>query len=214
MASKYEEMCVIRKAIQDYADNQKLNYKLELENLKKECTSCASAITSDQNQISFDINNDNTKRSISHVQSSIYCLEDYRTKYQNALNVLSELKKAIYCYEQAFTPQNIKDGVADAEGKKGNKIYFEIRTQNQAYKTIMSEIAYELFRQNDPHIAGLGINDDAKVESLEQDYESGKITKDQLIYYTHMCWALVQNKDYLEYMSKFYPEETQEVHKK
>ena len=214
MASKYEEMRVIRRIIQDYADNQKLNYKLELEDLKNECVSCASAITSDQNQIHFDINNDNTNRSINNLQSRIYFLEDYRTNYQNAMSVLSELQRAIYCYEQAFTLQNIKDGIADAEQKKGNKMFLKIRTQNQAYKTIMSEIAYELFRQNDPHIAGLGMDDDAKVESLEHDYESGKITKDQLIYYTHMCWALVQNKDYLEYMSKFFPEETQGIHKK
>ena len=106
------------------------------------------------------------------------------------------------CYEQGYTKENIESGLADERAKTGNRIYHEIRTGNSEYKRIIDEIAYDLFVSHDPQLDGLGLDFFAKEESLEKDFEAGRITKDQLIYYTNMCWSLSQNPQYISYMSQ------------
>ena len=196
MYSKYDEMRVIKQVMQNYADNQKRQYESTIAMLKEQ-----------SNNFPLDINSDRTNTELSSLQSKVSLLSDYRTNYKSALSVVSELNKAIMCYEQGYTQENIQSGLADERAKKGNRIFHEIRTQNPEYKRIMDEIAYGLFVAHDPMIEGLEMNFDAKAESLEKDFEAGKITKEQLIYYTNMCWALTQNKDYVEYMSQFQQEQ-------
>ncbi len=192
MYSKYDEMRVIKQVMQNYADNQKRQYESTIAMLKEQ-----------SNNFPSDINSDRTNRELSSLQSKVSLLSDYRTDYQSAISVVGELNKATMCYEQGYTQENIQSGLADERAKEGNIIFHDIRTQNPEYKRIMDEIAYGLFVAHDPMIEGLGMDFDAKAESLDKDFESGKITKEQLIYYTNMCWFLTQNKDYVEYMRQF-----------
>lgn len=196
MYSKYDEMRVIKQIMQNYADNQKRQYESTIAMLKEQ-----------SNNFPLDINSDRTNTELSSLQSKVSLLSDYRTDYQSAFSVVSELNKATMCYEQGYTQENIQSGLADERAKEGNRIFHDIRTQNSEYKRIMDEVAYGLFVAHDPMIEGLGMNFDAKAESLDKDFEAGKITKEQLIYYTNMCWALTQNKDYVEYMSQFQQEQ-------
>jgi hypothetical protein len=198
MYSKYDEMRVIKQVMQNYADNQKRQYESTITMLKEQ-----------SNNFPLDINSDRTNTEISSLQSKVSSLSDYRADYQSALSVVSELNKATMCYEQGYTQENIQSGLADERAKEGNKIFHDVRTQNPEYKRIMDEIAYSLFVAHDPMIEGLDMNFDAKEESLGKDFEAGKITKEQLIYYTNMCWALTQNKDYVDYMSQFQQQEEQ-----
>lgn len=197
MYSKYEEMRVMRQVMQNYADNQKRQYESTIAMLKEQ-----------SNNFPLDINSDRTNTELSSLQSKVSLLSDYRTDYQSALSVVSELNKAIRCYEQAYTPEQLQPGgITEQREKVGNRIFHDIRTQNPEYKRIMDEIAYGLFVAHDPMIEDLGMDFDTKAESLDKDFEAGKITKEQLIYYTNMCWALTQNKDYIEYMSQFQQEQ-------
>ena len=196
MYSKYDEMRVIKQVMQNYADNQKRQYETTIAMIKEQ-----------SNNFSLDINSDRTNRELSSLQSIVSLLSNYRTDYQSAKSVVGELNKATMCYEQGYTQENIQSGLADERAKEGNKIFRDIRTQNPEYKRIMDEIAYGLFVAHDPMIEGLGMDFDAKEESLDKDFESGKITKEQLIYYTNMCWALTQNKDYIEYMVQLQQEQ-------
>ena len=196
MYSKYDEMRVIKQVMQNYADNQKRKYESTIDMLKEQ-----------SNNFPLDINSDRTNTELSSLQSKVNMLSGYRTDYQNALSVVRELNKATMCYEQAYTDENFQSGLVDKRTAEGNKIFYEIRTKNSDYKRIMGEIAYNLFVAHDPMIEGLGLDFDAKAESLDKDFEAGKITKEQLIYYTNMCWALTQNKDYVEYMSQFQQEQ-------
>lgn len=196
MYSKYDEMRVIKQVMQKYADNQKRQYESTIAMLKEQ-----------SNNFPLDINSDRTNRELSSLQIKISLLSDYRTDYQSAISVVGELNKATMCYEQGYTQENIQSGLADERAKEGNIIFHDIRTQNPEYKRIMDEIAYGLFVAHDPMIEGLGMDFDAKAESLDKDFESGKITKEQLIYYTNMCWFLTQNKDYVEYMGQFQQEQ-------
>ena len=196
MYSKYDEMRVIKQVMQNYADNQKRQYESTIAMLKEQ-----------SNNFPLDINSDRTNTELSSLQSKVSLLSDYRTDYQSALSVVSELNKATMCYEQGYTQENIQSGLADERVKEGNRIFHDIRTQNPEYKRIMDEIAYGLFVAHDPMIEDLGMNFDKKAESLDKDFEEGKITKEQLIYYTNMCWTLTQNKDYVEYMSQIQQEQ-------
>lgn len=202
MYSKYDEIRVIKQVMQNYADNQKRQYESTITMLKEQ-----------SNNFPLDINNDRTNTEISSLQSKISLLSDYRNDYQSALAVASELNKATMCYEQGYTQENIQSGLADERAKEGNRIFHDIKTQNQEYKRIMDEIAYGLFVAHDPMIEGLGMDFDAKAENLDKDFETGKITKEQLIYYTNMCWYLSQNPEYIEYMSQFQNQETQGMHR-
>lgn len=196
MCSKYDEMRVIKQVMQNYANNQKRQYESTIAMLKEQ-----------SNNFPLDINSARANTELSSLQSKVSMLSDYRTDYQSALSVVSELSKATMCYEQGYTQENIQSGLADERAKEGNRIFHDIRTQNSEYKRIMNEIAYGLFVAHDPMIEGLGMDFDAKAESLDKDFEAGKITKEQLIYYTNMCWTLTQNKDYVEYMSQFQQEQ-------
>lgn len=196
MYSRYDEMRVIKQVMQNYADNQKRQYESTIAMLKEQ-----------SNNFPLDINSDRTNTELSLLQSKVSLLSDCRTDYQSAISVVGELNKATMCYEQGYTQESIQSGLADERAKEGNKIFHDIRTQNPEYKRIMDEIAYGLFVAHDPMIEGLGMDFDAKAESLDKDFESGKITKEQLIYYTNMCWVLTQNKDYVKYMGQFQQEQ-------
>ena len=196
MYSRYDEMRVIKQVMQNYADNQKRQYESTIAMLKEQ-----------SNNFPLDINSDRTNTELSSLQSKVSLLSDYRTDYQSAISVVGELNKATMRYEQGYTQGSIQSGLADERAKEGNKIFRDIRTQNPEYKRIMDEIAYGLFVAHDPMIEGLGMDFDAKAESLDKDFESGKITKEQLIYYTNMCWVLTQNKDYVKYMGQFQQEQ-------
>lgn len=196
MYSKYDEMVVIKQVMQNYANNQKRQYE-----------STVAMIKEQTNNIPLDINSDRIDTELSSLQMQVSLLSNYRTDYQSALSVVSELNKATMCYEQGYTQEIIQSGSADERAKEGNKIFHDIRAKNPDYKRIMDEIAYNLFVIHDPMIEGLGMNFDAKAESLDKDFEEGKITKEQLIYYTNMCWTLTQNKDYVEYMSQIQQEQ-------
>lgn len=198
MYSKYDEMRIIKQVMQNYADNQKRNYESTIAMLKEQSSN-----------FPLDINSDRTSTEISSLQSKVSLISGYRTDYQCALSVVNELNKATMCYEQGYSPEQLQQGgIAEQRAKEGNKIFYEIRTQNPEYKRIMDEISYSLFVSHDPHLDGLGMNFDAKEESLEKDFETGKITKEQLIYYTNMCWSLSQNPNYIEYMSQFQQKQT------
>ena len=106
------------------------------------------------------------------------------------------------CFEQGYTQENIQSGLADEQAQTGTRLFYEIRTQNEEYKRILSDIAYGLFYAQDPNLNGLNMDLDTKLESLDKDFAEGKITKEQLIYYINVCSALVQNPDYIEYMSQ------------
>lgn len=203
MYSKYEEMSVMKQVIQNYAHNQKLKYESIIANLKEQ-----------SNNFSLDINSDRANLEISSLQTKVSLLSDYLRDYQNALSVVGEFNKAMMCYEQAYSPEQLQPGeIADQRVKEGNRIFHDIRTQNLEYRRIMDEIAYDLFIAHDPHLDGLKMDFDAKAESLEKDFSAGKITKKQLIYYTNMCSSLSRNPDYIEYMSQFQQQENQGMHR-
>lgn len=193
MYSKYEEMRVIKQVIQNYANNQKRNYESTITMIKEQF-----------NNFPLDINSDRTNTEISSLQNKVDLLSSYKTDYQSALLVVSELNKATMCYEQAYSPEQLQPGgIAEQRGKEGNRIFDRIRNNNPEYNRIMNEIAYSLFIAHDANIDGLEMDFDAKKENLNKDFENGKITKEQLIYYTNMCFTLSQNQNYIEYVSQF-----------
>ena len=163
MYSRYDEMRVIKQVMQNYADNQKRQDESTIAMLKEQ-----------SNNFPLDINSDRTNTELSSLQSKVSLLSDYRTDYQSAISVVGELNKATMRYEQGYTQGSIQSGLADERAKEGNKIFRDIRTQNPEYKRIMDEIAYGLFVAHDPMIEGLGMDFDAKAESLDKDFESGK----------------------------------------
>ncbi len=192
MYSKYDEMCVMKQVIKNYADNQKSYYESSLATLKEKLSS-----------FPLDINSDRVSSEIGSLQRDVGILPVIRNDYQSALLIVSELSKATMCYEQAYTLEQLQQGeIAEQRAKEGNKIFYEIRTQNPEYKRIVDEISYSLFTSHDPHLDGLGMDYEAKAESLEKDFETGKITKEQLIYYTIVCWSLSQNPNYVECMEQ------------
>ena len=195
MYTKYEEMRVIKETFQNFADGQKILYTQEIAKVKE-----------DTSRISSDIN---SERALSAVENGVGLLRDYMNNYHGAMSVVAELNKATMCYEQAYTPEQLQPGgIAEAKAREGNRIFYDIRTQNPEYKRIMEGIAYDLYKDGDPMMSGVGKDFvfDGKADELKKDFEAGKITKDQLIYYTNMCWALTQNKDYIEHISQ--PKET------
>ena len=197
MYSKYKEMRVMRQVMQNYADNLKKEYELAIASLREKTGK-------------LDINSE-----LGSLQRDVGTLSAIQTDYQSALAIVSEFNKAIMCYEQAYTPEQLQPGgIAEERAKEGNRIFYDIRTQNPEYKRILDEMAYELFKSHDDHIDGLGLDFDAKEESLRKDFEAGKINKEQLIYYTNMCWTLTQNPQYVEYMSQFQQEQApQGIHR-
>ena len=197
MYSKYEEMRVMRQVMQNYADNLKREYELAIASLREKTGK-------------LDINSE-----LGSLQRDVGSLSVIQTDYQSALAIVSEFNKAIMCYEQAYTSEQLQPGgIAEERAKEGNRIFYDIRTQNPEYKRIMDEMAYELFKSHDDHIDGLGLDFDAKEESLRKDFEAGKLNKEQLIYYTNMCWTLTQNPQYVEYMNQFQQEQApQGIHR-
>ena len=204
MYSKFEEMRVIRQVFQNYTAELKRDYEGYVAMLKDK-----------SNEFPLDIDNDQAYKKIKTLQSTADSLSSHLMEYQNALKIIGELDKAIKCYTQAYSPEQLlSGGVAEQRAKEGNKIFYDIRTQNPVYKSIMSEIAYSLFVNHDSMIEDLGMDYDAKVESLEKNYAAGKISKEQLIYYTNMGWHLSQNPNYIEYMNKLqFEQEKQTIHK-
>ena len=197
MYSKYEEMRVMRQVMQNYADNLKREYELAIASLREKTGK-------------LDINSE-----LGSLQRDVGSLSVIQTDYQSALAIVSEFNKAIMCYEQAYTSEQLQPGgIAEERAKEGDRIFYDIRTQNPEYKRIMDEMAYELFKSHDDHIDGLGLDFDAKEESLRKDFEAGKLNKEQLIYYTNMCWTLTQNPQYVEYMNQFQQEQApQGIHR-
>lgn len=180
---------------------------------KKQYESTITMLKEQSNNFPLDINSDRTNTEISSLQSKVRLLSSYKNNYQSALTVINELNKAKMCYQQGYTEKNIQSGLADERVKEGNRIFHDIKTQNKEYKRIMDEIAYGLFVACDPKIEDLGMDFDTKTENLDKEFETGKITKEQLIYYTNMCWYLSQNPEYIEYISQFQNKETQGMHK-
>lgn len=193
MYSKYEEMLVMKQVMQNYVDDQKKLYETTIANLKENL-----------NNFSSDINNERAANEISSLQFTASLLSDYRADYESGLSVVSELNKATMCYEQAYTPEQIQPGgIAEQRVGEGNKLFHEIKTQNPNYKRIMNEISYGLFVSHDPYLDGLENGLDSKLDNLDKDFEEGKLSKEQLIFYVNMCATLSQNPDYIEYVSQF-----------
>lgn len=187
MYSKYEEMCVVRKILNGYVNMQKQNYDMQKENFKQLANG------------SLDISDKNHQSSLN---MSLGIMDDYSSAYEKGVNVLAELKKSTLCYEMAYTQENIQSGLADERAKEGNRIYFELKTKNQNYKSIMDEISMDLWIK-DENLQDLGLDFDAKAERLEEAYANGKISKEQLIYYEIMCSSLMNNPNYVDYMQQF-----------
>lgn len=189
MYSKYEEMRVMRQVMQSYAQELKQSYEYFVDTFKEKA-----------NRFSSDINSEmDTPQKF---KVDLERMERYRFDYQSTLNIVKELNKAIMCYEQGYTQENIQSGLADERAKEGTRLFAEIRIQNPEYKRILNEIAYGLFDAQDPNLKGLNMDLDAKLEALDKDFAEGKLTKEQLIYYTNICLTLMQNPDYIQYMSE------------
>lgn len=196
MYSKYEEMRVMKQTIQNYANNQKYEYD-----------SIATSLKENINKL--DINSN-----ITSLNRDVAWLSVIQNDYKNAMSVVSELNKATMCYEQAYTPEQLQQGgIAEERAKEGNRIFYEIRTQNPEYKRIVDEIAYDLFANQDPHVVDLRMDFDTKEKNLEKEFEEGKISKEQLIYYVNMCWSLLQNPNYIKYMNQNENENEQGIHR-
>ena len=194
MYSKYDEMRVMRQVMQNYADNQKMQYESNITMLKNQI-----------NNLTTDING----TAVSFLQNRIASMSNYQTEYQKALAIVKEFDKAIMCFEEGLTQENIRDGLDKERAKEGIRIFREIQSQNAEYKRIIAEIAYGLFTSHDPHIEDLGTDLDAKLDNLDNEFEAGSLSKEQLIYYNNMCYALSQDPDYIEYMSQFNQEQSQ-----
>ena len=180
MYTKYEEMKVMKQVMSNYADNQKRQYESTIILLKEQV-----------NGFPLDINSDSSSREISSLESKAEMLSDYKRDYGIALSIVSELNKATMCYEQAYTPEQIQPGgIAEQRAKEGNRIFHELRTQNPEYIRIMDEISNGLYVDGDKHLDGLEQGLDSKIESLEKEFEEGKISKEQLIFYTNMCVSI------------------------
>ena len=167
MYTKYEEMKVIKQVINNYADNQKRQYESTIAMLKEQ-----------SNSFPMDINSESSSREISSLQSKVSMLSSYKSDYATAISIVNELNKATMCYEQAYTPEQIQPGgIAEQRAKEGNRIFYELRTQNPEYKKIMSEISNGLYVDGDPHLEGLEQGLDSKIDSLEKEFEEGKISR-------------------------------------
>lgn len=187
MYSKYEEMCVVRQILNGYVNMQKQNYDMQKESFKQLANG------------SLDISDKNQQSSLN---MSLSIMNGYSSDYEKGVKVLAELKKSTLCYEMAYTQENIQSGLADERAKEGNRIYFELKTKNQNYKSIMDEISMDLWKK-DENLQDLGLDFDTKAERLEEAYANGKISKEQLIYYEIMCSSLMNNPDYVDYMQQF-----------
>ena len=77
-------MRVIKQVMQNYADNQKRQYESTIAMLKEQ-----------SNNFPLDINSARVNTELSSLQSKVSMLSDYRTDYQSALSVVSEISKAM-----------------------------------------------------------------------------------------------------------------------
>ena len=204
MYSKYEEMCVIKQVIKNYAENKKRQYE-----------STISMLRDQTNSFPLDINSERANSEISSLQNHVSLLSDYRTDYATGMSIFGELNKATMCYEQAYTPDQLQPGgIAEQRTKEGNKIFHDLRTQNVGYKKVIDEIAYSLFVAHDPHLDGLSAGLESKLDSLDKEFEQGSLSKEELIFYSNMCNSLSKNPDYIDYMSQFQQEtSTQGFHR-
>lgn len=189
MYSKYEEMCVMRNVLNSYVNAQKQGYDKHARELNQIVTQRMPNIADKSHQ--------------EDLQRQINLMGYYSNDFAKGVSVLGELGKAIACYEQAYTQENVQSGLVDERAKQGNGIFFELRTKNEDYKSIMSGIAMELWRSADTNMEGLDLDLDTKLESLDKAFESGAISKEQLMYYTNMCTTLMITPEYVEYMQQF-----------
>ena len=189
MYTKYEEMKAMQSILKNYISNQKTAYETALNELKDETKNMSS-----------NINNYND--SIRTVNATTGVMSYYGEEYNKGVTALQELEKAIMCFEMGYTQDNIQTGLADQRMQEGKKLFFELRTKNDAYKSIMERIAFDLYRSRDRHVDDLdNIGLKTKLENLDKEFEEGRLSKEQLIYYTNMCTHLSQNKDFIDYIN-------------
>ena len=170
MYTKYEEVIVVQKIINNYINKQQSDYKLTIKTVK--------AIS---NNLLLDINTQSIYNDINLLQSQIDMITFYKRNYEEALLISDELEKIISFYK--------------IEKEKTSKMFDDLINQNPVYKRIISEILDELCIDGDIHIQGIenGLNE--KVNDLKKDFESKKITKEQLIFYTHILTLIFKNID-------------------
>jgi len=186
MYTKYEEMKVMQSILEGYITTQKARYEELVKKLKEE-----------SKDISFEI--DNSDEKIKDISATIESLSRCKDNYTKGIEALKELEKAIMCFEMGYTQENVQSGLADQRMKEGKKLFFELRTKNDAYKSIMENIAYDLYIKYNRHMADLityGLDDE--LERLDFLYRQKAISKEELIYYTNMCIHFSQRKDYDE----------------
>ena len=200
MYSKYEEMVVIRDLLNQYIGSQKQGYDGYVQELK--------SITQ-QKTLGID-----DLKGQKDLLSTIDLIQIYLANYNKGMGVAQELSKATSCYEQAYTQDNIQSGLAGEKGKKGNSLFFELKTKNTDYQEIMSELAMDLWSKYDIHISGLGLDLEGHLAKLEQSFTSGNITKEQFIYYINMSNALLNTPQYVDYMQQFYQEDMSQMEHK
>lgn len=189
MYSKYEEMKVIQSVIARYAESQKVGYEREMRDLQQE--------VSKKNP-----NVENGKEQVKGFALSLSLMTGYQEGYSKAKEVLSELNKAVMCYEMGY-PQELPKNVIKEQLQEGNRIFFQLITKNTDYKNIMGDIAYDLFKhdKNLEDLVALGV--DVKTDELEEKFKTGAISKEQLILYTIACNLLPKNQDFIEYVNGF-----------
>lgn len=190
MYSKYEEMKVIQQLLSNYSQNCKINYEKSV----KKVRDYSSQLTSDIEKNTI----------FGCIQAEVGLMDDYIADYNKSKNILSELSKATMCYEMGY-PIEVSDDFVEQRKKEGNKIFYEIRTQNADYKGIMADIAFNMFfRNHDENLDNLiKLGLDNKIEQLEQSFEKGILTKEQLIVYINACMALSTHPEFLEYAAQF-----------
>ena len=188
--TKLEEMLVMGNVVNGYVSSLDSSYKEYTKLIQEKSNSLTSDIISDAEKVK-DI--------------GIYSgyASDTRAEYLEGKSVVEDINKAVNMYQMAQPMENLTNGVADKQEQEAKRIWHGIKTGNQAYQKIVGNIAYDAWKNGDRQLENLGLDMDGKVEQLEKDYEDKAITKEQFIYYEHMCNALLKNPEYVSYQQQF-----------
>ena len=185
MVTKYDEICVLKKIICSYAESKKRNFNIVVDKIKESSSG-----------ISMDITNKESKDKIKMFQNDFNILSTFYKQYESATVIIDELNKILMLYEQEYTENERKPGGKAEQNKaEANRLFSNLKNSNYEYKDIMNEISSNLYKNGDSNLVGIEKGIDSKITDLENDYKQGKITKEQLIFYTFMTITLLENND-------------------
>lgn len=179
MYSKYKEIKVMEEILQNYANSINERYLYSTNSLQKII-----------NKASKDIYEVPTPEKVGELIES---MEYYADLYDKVTNFIRKLKLITLTYEISFTKENIKTTLPLKTEEKLIKDFYQLEN-NEEFKLIISEVAYDLWINADDLITNC--NEEDYHDNLYKMYEEDEITQKELIFYNIMTKYLHNHPRY------------------